>query len=78
MRHVVEICCFCEKVRDEKPDEPGTEVWQDFKVYMATHHLRPADVRLWHTYCAPCLAVYRKFLASGTPVSESRNRELEP
>lgn len=72
MPHRIEICCFCEKVRDE---QDGVEVWRGFRTYMATHQFRPADIRLWHTYCAPCLASYRTFLASGPSVSAGHNLE---
>lgn len=75
MTHRVEICCFCEKVRDEDPGDPGAEVWQEFKTYMATRQLRQAEVRLWHTYCAPCLASYRKFLGTNSSVTESHDQK---
>ncbi len=64
MRQVVPICCFCEKVRDDSGTEPGGGLWQDFKLYMATNMLRPAEVMFSHTYCPGCLSYYRNFLAS--------------
>lgn len=60
----VTVCCLCEKIRDDIGVEPGRGLWQDFNFYMATHMLRPADVRVAHTYCPGCLAYYRNFLAS--------------
>ncbi len=64
MRRRVTVCCFCEKVRADIEAEAGRGLWQDFQLYMATHRLRPADVRVSHTYCPGCLAYYRNFLAS--------------
>lgn len=64
MRRRVTVCCLCEKVCDATGPEPGRGLWQDFNLYMATHMLRPADVRVSHTYCPGCLADYRNFLGS--------------
>lgn len=63
MRQIVVICCFCEKIRDDRGAEPGGSLWQDFKVYMATYMLRPEDVMFSHGYCPACLSYYRSFLS---------------
>lgn len=75
MRQVLAICCFCEKVRDDKGIQTGGEVWQEFKIYMATYGLRPADVRFSHTYCPGCLASYREFLTSTQAVIPQQEME---
>ena len=62
MRPRVAMCCFCEKVRDDTGTEPGEGLWHEFKVYMASHMLRPEEVMFSHTYCPACLSVYRDFL----------------
>ncbi len=71
MRHLVTICCFCEKVRDDGGTESGMGIWQEFKIYMAKYMLRPADVQFSHTYCPGCLSYYRNFLGSS---AGARNR----
>lgn len=63
MRQVVAICCFCEKVRDDRGMEPGQGLWQEFKMYMVTYRLRPDEVMFSHTYCPACLSYYRSFLS---------------
>lgn len=63
MRHVVTMCCFCEKVRDDVGTEPGKGIWQEFNIYMAKYMLKPPDIRFSHAYCPGCLAYYRAFLA---------------
>jgi hypothetical protein len=69
MRHLVTMCCFCEKVRDDGETEPGPGLWREFKIYMAKYRLRPADIRFTHTYCPGCLTYYRAFLVSPQPTS---------
>lgn len=64
MRHLVTMCCLCEKIRDDREAEPGMGVWQEFKIYMAKYMLRPGDIRFTHTYCPGCLTDYRAFLVS--------------
>lgn len=75
MRLVVPICCFCEKVRDDRGTEPGDGLWQDCKFYMARHMLRPGEVMLSHTYCPGCLSDYRDFL--GLPQGASHGPGME-
>jgi hypothetical protein len=75
MRELATICCFCEKVRDDKAREPGEGGWHEFNVYMAKYMLRPEAVQLSHAYCPACLAYYKEFL---TARKEARERlELE-
>ena len=75
MRHLVTMCCFCEKVRDDGGTEPGTGMWQEFKDYMAKYMLRLADIRLAHTYCPGCLVSYRALLASPQRTGQSSQKE---
>jgi hypothetical protein len=75
MRHLVTMCCFCEKVRDDVGTEPGTGVWQEFKIYLAKYLLKPADIRFSHTYCPGCLAYYRAFLALSHEASPRPEKE---
>jgi hypothetical protein len=75
MMQRVTVCCFCEKVRDDTGAESGRGPWQDFKLYMAIHRLRPADVRVSHTYCPGCLSYYRNFLASSETAIDRNEAE---
>lgn len=63
MRHIVTICCFCERVRDDSGAEPGKGLWRDFKSYLAASNIKTRDIMFSHAYCPGCLAYYRDFLA---------------
>jgi hypothetical protein len=65
MRQTLTICCFCEKIRDDQRTEAEGEVWQEFKIYMATYRLWPSDVEF---YCPTCLMSYHAFLRSQAAV----------
>jgi hypothetical protein len=64
MRELATICCFCEKIRDDKATDQTQATWKSFNVYMATYRLRPEGVQLSHTYCPDCLAYYKEFLTA--------------
>lgn len=66
------ICCFCEKVRDDRATGQTLAVWYEFEGYMAKYNLRPEAVQLSHTYCPDCLAYYKEFLACR---KDARDRE---
>lgn len=68
MKQLVPICCLCEKVRDDAGDEAGRGIWQEFRVYMVQHMLRPEEIMFSHTYCPGCLSNQMNFLASPTTV----------
>lgn len=68
MKQLVAICCFCEKVRDDKGPEAGRGIWQEFRVYMAQHMLRPEEIAFSHAYCPGCLSYHLNVLASSTTV----------
>lgn len=72
MREQATICCFCEKIRDDRASGQTLAIWQDFTVYMTKYRLRPEAVQLLPTYCPDCLAYYKEFLASR---KEARERE---
>lgn len=75
MTELATMCCFCEKIRDDKATGETEAIWHEFAVYMAKYKLRPEAVQLSHTYCPLCLAYYRDFL---TTRKEARERqELE-
>lgn len=75
MTHLVTLCCLCEKVRDDREPEPGLGMWQQFSVYMAKYGLRPAGIRLVHTYCPGCLAYYQAFLSSSQEARQRSEKE---
>jgi hypothetical protein len=62
MRPIVAMCCFCEKVRDDRGTEPGGVLWQDFTIYMSIHMLKPEEVMFSHGYCPGCLSVCKDSL----------------
>ncbi len=62
MREIATMCCFCEKIRDDRAADPGEAVWHEFTMYMAKYMLRPEAVQFSHTYCPSCLAYYKEFL----------------
>ena len=64
MRQELTICCFCEKIRDDRRTEAEGEVWQEFKIYMATYGLWPSEVEFCPSYCPTCLLSYHAFLRS--------------
>jgi hypothetical protein len=68
MKQLVAICCLCEKVRDDVGTETGRGIWQEFRVYMVKHMLRPEEIMFSHAYCPGCLSNHLNFLASPTTV----------
>jgi hypothetical protein len=74
MTELATMCCFCEKIRDDKAIGESEATWEEFSVYMAKYQLRAEAVQLSHTYCPLCLAYYRDFLAVR---KEARARQEE-
>ncbi len=58
------MCCFCEKIRDDRAADRSQTTWHPFKAHMEKYGLRPETVRISHTYCPDCLAYYKEFLSS--------------
>jgi hypothetical protein len=71
MKPMVPICCFCEKVRDDGRNEATHGLWQDFKVYMVLHKLRPEDIIFTYTCCRDCLKDDPRAIAFRTRESHS-------
>jgi hypothetical protein len=55
MKKILPVCCFCQKVRDDRGTEVGQGLWQEFRVYMGAHKLKPEEITFSHTYCHDCL-----------------------
>ena len=55
MKHILPVCCFCQKVRDDTGTEAGQGLWQEFRIYVVAHKVRPEDITFSHTYCDGCL-----------------------
>ena len=48
---ILTVCCVCKQVpQSVNPSSP----WTAMSVYLERHHLKPAEVRLSHTYCPAC------------------------
>lgn len=75
MKHLVTMCCFCDKIRDDRGIGPDRVIWQEYSLYMAEYGLRPANIRFFHTYCPPCLAYYQAFLSSSSQEVRRRPKE---
>jgi hypothetical protein len=65
MKQILPVCCFCQKVRDDEGTESGRGLWQEFRIYMVAHKLRPEDISFSHTYCHDCMAKETCMVALG-------------
>lgn len=74
MRELATMCCFCEKIRDDRASNRSQASWHPFSMYMDKYGLRPEAVRISHAYCPDCLAYYKEFLSSR---KEARERPTE-
>ncbi len=80
MRELAIMCCFCEKIRDDRAANRSEASWHPFNVFMGKYGLRPEAVRISHTYCPDCLTYYKGFLSSRKEARErprSERPELE-
>lgn len=73
MKQILPVCCFCQKVRDDTGTEAGRGLWQELRIYMVAHKVRPEDINFSHTYCHDCLKDDPRAIPlraeSGQPVS---------
>jgi hypothetical protein len=76
MKQILPVCCFCQKVRDDSGTEAGQGLWQEFRIYMVAHKLRPEDISFSHTYCHDCLSEDPRAIALRTYSSRPRSPVL--
>src|SRR5512135_888322 len=51
IKHILPVCCFCQKIRDDTGTEAGQGLWHEFRIYVVAHKVRPEDITFSHTYC---------------------------
>jgi CBS domain-containing protein len=59
-RHILPLCYWCEKVRDDSDAEPGQGVWSDLQTYLEKHHLNSYEVSFMHVFCPQCTPIVNR------------------
>ncbi len=61
-QHIVYLCYWCEKVREDSETDGGEEIWRDLDEYLEKHHLASQDLSFMHTFCPTCNPQVKKLM----------------
>jgi hypothetical protein len=77
MKPMLQVCCFCDKVRDDTRSEDAQGLWQSLQIYMVLRKLRAEDVAFAYTCCRDCLKDDPRAIGFRTRRSQSRSSVLD-
>jgi hypothetical protein len=61
-QHIVPLCYWCEKVREDSETHGGEEIWCELDVYLEKHHMASQDLSFMHTFCPSCKPQVKKLM----------------
>ena len=53
-KHILALCYWCERVRDDIGSEPGKGIWCDLQIYLDKHEVDATDISYMHVFCPEC------------------------
>lgn len=67
MTHVLAICYWCERIRDDSLSQPHQEVWCDLTDYLQRHGLSSTEVTFSPKFCPTCGPAIKNLMEGSTP-----------
>lgn len=72
--HVLVVCYWCERVRDDIQSKPHQEIWCDLAEYLQRHRVNATEVTFSPKFCPTCAPVIRLVMGGSTTPSSSTDR----
>jgi len=60
--HVLSVCYWCERVRDDIQSKPNQEIWCDLAEYLQRHGLNSTEVTFSPKFCTTCAPIIHKLM----------------
>ncbi len=65
--HVLAVCYWCERVRDDILSKPHEEIWCDLDEYLQRQGLNSMEVTFSPRFCTTCAPVIQKLMKGSMP-----------
>ncbi len=62
MAHVLSLCYWCERVRDDILSRPDQDIWCDLSEYLDRHSITSAEVSFSPKFCPSCAPVVKNLM----------------
>ena len=73
--HLIALCYWCEKVREDSGTHQGEGDWCDLELYLKNHQITSQELSFMHTFCPSCAPQVKKLMGdqyTGPPDTQAR------